>query len=141
MSINKVLITGNLTRDAQLRQTNANSTPVLNFSVAVNDRRKNQQTGEYEDYANYVDCSVFGNRAVALEQFLKKGVKVAVEGKLRWSQWTDKDDPTKKRSTLNVLADNVEFMSSRNHGDSAAPAPAASAPAVPASDYDDDVPF
>jgi single-strand DNA-binding protein len=58
MSINRVVISGNLTRDAELRQT-ANGTSVLGFGVAVNDRRRNNQTGEWEDYANYVDCTMF----------------------------------------------------------------------------------
>lgn len=116
MSINRVVFTGNLTRDSELSKTNGNNTPVLNFAVAVNDRRKNQSTGEWEDYPNYVDCALFGPRATALEPILKKGMKVAVEGKLRWSQWTDKDNPEKKRSSLSVLVDEIEFMSRGNGG-------------------------
>lgn len=114
MSINRVVISGNLTRDAELRETNGKATPVLNCSVAVNDRRKNQTTGEWEDYPNYVDCTMFGNRAVSLAQYLTKGTKVAIEGKLRYSSWTDKETG-KKRSNLNVLVDEIEFMSSRNN--------------------------
>ena len=64
MSINRVSISGNLTRDAELRQ--AGQTPVLRFGVAVNDRHKNQQTGEWEDRPNFVDCMLFGKRADSL---------------------------------------------------------------------------
>ena len=62
MSINRVNITGNLTRDPELRATQSGS-QVLSFGVAVNDRRRNPQTGEWEDYPNYVDCTMFGTRA------------------------------------------------------------------------------
>ena len=78
MSINRVNITGNLTRDPELRAT-AGGTQVLSFGVAVNDRRRNAQTGEWEDYPNFVDCTMFGTRAEAVSRFLAKGNKVAIE--------------------------------------------------------------
>lgn len=147
MSINKVVISGNLTREPELRQT-ANGFPVLGFGVAVNDRRKNQQTGEWEDYPNFIDCTMFGARAESVSRFLSKGSKVAIEGKLRWSQW-ERDG--QKRSKIEVVVDEIEFMTSRGTGDFAsAPqmaAPAAYAPAMPAapavdtSIYDEDIPF
>ena len=110
MSINRVIISGNLTRDAELRQT-ASGTSVLGFGVAVNDRRRNNQTGEWEDYANFVDCTMFGQRASAIAPYLRKGLKVAIEGKLRYSSW-ERDG--QKRSKLEVIVDELEFMSSRN---------------------------
>ena len=113
MSINKVLITGNLTRDPELRET-ASGFQVLSFGVAVNDRRKNQQTQQWEDYANFVDCTMFGNRAASVSRFLGKGSKVAIEGKLRWSQWETQDGS--KRSKLEVVVDEIEFMTSRDGG-------------------------
>ena len=141
MSINRVVISGNLTRDPELRQT-ASGLPVLGFGVAVNDRRKNQQTGEWEDYPNFVDCTMFGTRAESISQFLHKGSKVAIEGKLRWSQW-ERDG--QKRSKIEVIIDELEFMSSRNDNANSAPhqsvAPAQAAPAVNASVYDEDIPF
>ena len=79
MSINRVIISGNLTRDPETRQT-ASGMPVLGFGVAVNDRRRNQQTGEWEDYPNFIDCTMFGARAQAVSKFLSKGSKVAIEG-------------------------------------------------------------
>ena len=107
MSINRVTISGNLTRDPELRQT-ASGMPVIGFGVAVNDRRKNQQTGEWEDYPNFVDCTMFGNRAESINQYLHKGSKVAIDGKLRWSSW-EKDG--QKRSKLEVIIDEIELMS------------------------------
>ena len=77
MSINRVIISGNLTRDPELRST-AGGTSVLGFGVAVNDRRKNQQTGEWEDYPNFIDCTMFGARADALNKYLSKGTKVTI---------------------------------------------------------------
>ena len=112
MSINRVNISGNLTRDPELRATQSGSS-VLTFGVAVNDRRRNPQTGEWEDYPNYIDCVVFGNRAEPLSRFLSKGMKVAVEGKLRWSQW-ERDG--QKRSKIEVIVDEVEFLSPRQGG-------------------------
>lgn len=166
MSINRVNISGNLTRDPELRQTPA-GTAVLTFGVAVNDRRRNQQTGEWEEVPNFVDCVVFGNRAEPLSRFLTKGAKVAIEGKLRWSQW-ERDG--QKRSKLEVIVDEVEFLSSRGASPQAgqqpaapyqgagyqqpsyaapspapAPAPQPQRPAVqtppPADVYDEDIPF
>ena len=147
MSINRVVISGNLTRDPDLRST-ATGMPVLGFGVAVNDRRKNAQTGEWEDYPNFIDCTMFGNRAQSLAGILAKGAKVAIEGKLRWSQW-ERDG--QKRSKIEVIVDDLEFMSSRGSApmDAAPSAPAsagyapvpAPAPMTPASPYDEDIPF
>lgn len=161
MSINKVIISGNLTRDPETRQT-ASGMPVLGFGMAVNDRRKNQQTGEWEDYPNFIDCTMFGARAEAVSRFLRKGSKVAIEGKLRWSQW-ERDG--QKRSKIEVIVDEIEFMTPRDGGSgydnsgygnsgygngsyNAAPqqpapqaAPAAPVVNVNASVYDEDIPF
>lgn len=107
MSINRCILSGNLTRDPELRST-AGGTSILSFGIAVNDRRKNNQTGEWEDYPNFVDCTMFGARAEAVGRFLAKGNKVAIEGKLRYSSW-EKDG--QKRSKLEVVVDEIEFMS------------------------------
>ena len=151
-SINKVIISGNLTRDPELRQTASGKT-VLGFGVAVNDRRKNQQTGEWEDYPNFIDCTMFGNRAEGVSRFLSKGSKVCIEGKLRWSQW-ERDG--QKRSKIEVIVDEIEFMTPRGDVAAASPAPyRAQAPREPSgasqqrmsgtepyqAAYDEDVPF
>ncbi len=117
MSINRVMISGNLTRDPEIRATQSGSS-VLTFSVAVNDRRQNAQTGEWEDVPNFVDCTMFGRRAEGIKDYLSKGTKVAIEGKLRWSQWQDRETG-KNRSKLEVIVDQIEFLS-RNQA--AAPA-------------------
>jgi single-strand DNA-binding protein len=109
MAINRVNISGNITRDPELRAT-AGGTQVLNFGVAVNDRAKNPQTGEWEDRPNFIDCVMFGARAEALAKLLAKGMKVAVDGKLRQTSW-EKDG--QKRSKVEVVAEEVEFMSRR----------------------------
>ena len=156
VSINRVNITGNLTRDSELRATQS-GTQVLHLGVAVNDRRRNPQTGNWEDYPNFIDCVMFGTRAEAIQRYLSKGTKVAIEGRLRYSSW-ERDG--QKRSKIEVVVDEIEFMSSRqgggnsNGGGYAAPAQqapyqqAAPAPAPvpvaapPAADvYDEDIPF
>ena len=138
MGINRVNITGNLTRDPELRST-AGGMSVLKLGVAVNDRRKNQSTGEWEEHPNFVDVTVFGARAEALSRFLSKGAKVAIEGKLRWSQWENPQG--EKRSKLEVVADEIEFMSSRDGGGGSGSIPAG--PSVDASpDHDgEEIPF
>ena len=109
MSINRVIISGNLTRDPELRST-AGGTSVLGFGVAVNDRRKNQQTGEWEDYPNFVDCTMFGTRAEKLAGMLTKGTKVCILGKLRYMSW-EKDG--QKHSKVDIIANEVEMMQNR----------------------------
>ena len=136
MSINRVMISGNLTRDAELRSTQSGMA-ILGFGVAVNDRRKNQHTGEWDDYPNFVDCTMFGTRAEKLQPYLAKGAKVAIEGKLRYSSW-EKDG--QRRSKLEVVVDELEFMSSRQAG---AVQDLHTGPALDAAEqvYDEDIPF
>lgn len=137
MSINKVVVTGNLTRDAELRETQ-NGFQVLGFGVAVSDRKKNQLTGQWEDWTNFVDCAMFGNRAASVAGFLLKGTKVAIEGKLRWSQWQSQDGS--KRSKLEVVVDELEFMAPRRDGQ-ATQQRAEPQPGQLAGYYPEDVPF
>lgn len=113
MSINKVIVTGNLTRDPELRET-GDGLQILSFGVAATDRRKNQQTQQWEDRPNFVDCVMFGNRAASVARFLSKGAKVAIEGKLRWSQWQAKDGSA--RSKLTVAVDEIEFLQRKGDG-------------------------
>ena len=115
MAINKATITGNITRDPELRQTQG-GTSILSIGVAVNDRRKNQQTGEWEDYPNFIDCTIFGNRATGVAPHLEKGMKVAIEGKLNQSRWQAEDGTN--RSKIEIIVDEIEFMS-RQQGQTA----------------------
>lgn len=132
MSINRYIATGNLTREPELRRT-ANGMAVLNIGIAVNDRRKNPQSGEWEDYPNFLTCVMFGTRAESVSGYLHKGSKVAVEGKLRFSQW-EKDG--QKRSKIEVMIDDLELLTPRNQ------APATQAPIEATAYYaDENLPF
>lgn len=82
MSINRVNISGHLTRDPELRMT-PKGTQVLSFGIAVNDRRLNRETNQWEDYPNFVECTMFGTRAEAVGRIVRKGMKVSIDGKLR----------------------------------------------------------
>ena len=108
MSINHVTITGNLTRDPEVKQTGGGMS-VMKLGVAVNDRRKNQQTQEWEDVPNFIDCTMFGDRAAKVAQYLAKGSKVAISGRLRQETWETQDG--QKRSRVGVVIDDLEFMS------------------------------
>ncbi len=141
MSINKVIISGNLTRDPEMRQSNSGMA-IMGFGVAVNDRRKNQQTGEWEDYPNFIDCTMFGNRAEAVRRFLSKGAKVTVEGHLRYERWTDQQG--NNRSKVGVIVDEIEFMSRNDGQQGGYTVPAQqqrpAAPVAPSA-YDEELPF
>lgn len=125
MSVNSVNISGNITRDPEQRQTRG-GTATLAFGVAVNDRRKNDATGQWEDYPNFVDVVVFGARAEALGRFLAKGMKVMISGRLRYSTWEGRDGS--KRSRLEVVADEVDVAPRASGGQPAQPSPAAYPP-------------
>lgn len=139
MSINRVIVSGNLTRDPEVRTT-ASGNPVMGFGIAVNDRRKNSQTGEWEDYPNFIDYTMFGARAQSVSRFLSKGSKVAIEGKLRWSQWETNEG--QKRSKIEIIVDEIEFMSSISNG-AQVPATASATAVDPMTStlYDDDIAF
>lgn len=111
MSINIVNISGNLTRDADLKVTKS-GTPTLSGSIAVNDRVKDAQ-GKWTDKPNYVDWVLFGPRAEKIAGFLTKGTKVAIMGRLSYSSWTDQQTQ-KKRSKLEVVVTEIEFFRPSN---------------------------
>lgn len=136
--MNRVFLAGNLTRDPEY--SNASGTSILKFGLAVNDRVKNKTTDQWEDRPNFFDCVIFNKRADALSSILAKGMKVTIEGHLRWHSWEDQETGN-KRSKVDVICDDVVLMQ-RREGDAtqraAAPA-AATPPAAPI--YDDDLPF
>ena len=135
MSINRVVISGNLTRDPELRRTQPGLS-IMGIGIAVNDRRRNPSTGEWEDCVNFLDCTMFGVRAEKLSDILKCGTKVAIEGKLRWTQWEREGC---KCSKVEVIAEEIEIMTARKNADGDADAQNG----APASDglYDEDVAF
>jgi len=120
--INRAFLAGNITADPQLRATPSGMS-ILEFGLAVNERHKNQQTGEWEERANFFDMKIFGARAEALSRILTKGMHVSTEGHLHWSSWEDKNTGA-KRSKIEVIVDEIDLMSPRQNGPQAAPQPA-----------------
>jgi single-strand DNA-binding protein len=110
-NINRVVITGNLTRDPELRSTPGGTT-VCSLRVAVNSRRKDGQTGQWVDKPNYFDVTVFGAQGENCGQYLAKGRPVAVEGRLNWREWEAQDGG--KRQAVDIIADAVQFLGSRD---------------------------
>ncbi|HEX8959116.1 MAG TPA: single-stranded DNA-binding protein [Solirubrobacterales bacterium] len=111
-NINVVVITGNLTRDPELRSTGG-GTSVCDLRVAVNSRRKDGQTGEWVDKPNYFDVTVWGAQGENCSNYLSKGRPVAVEGRLDWSEWEAKDG-SGKRQAVRIVANSVQFLGSRD---------------------------
>jgi single-strand DNA-binding protein len=106
-NINRVIITGNLTKDPELGSIPSSSTAVCTLRVAVNGRRRNA-SGEWEDAPNYFDVTVFGQQGDNCAKYLKKGRGVAVDGRLRWREWTNNDG--QKRQAVDIIADSVQFL-------------------------------
>ncbi len=140
MSVNRVVLTGNLTKDAELKQTSGGMA-IVTMRLAVNDRRKNASTGQWEDSPNFIDVTMFGSRGEAVSRFLTKGKAVAIDGKLRWHEW---ESPAgEKRSKLEVVVDDLELLGGRGEG--AAPRAVSEASfaddAVPGMPEGEDIPF
>jgi single-strand DNA-binding protein len=111
-NVNVVVITGNLTRDPELRSTGG-GTSVCELRVAVNSRRKDGSTGEWVDKPNYFDVTVFGAQGENCANYLAKGRPVAVEGRLDWREWEAKDG-SGKRQKVSIIANSVQFLGSRD---------------------------
>jgi single-strand DNA-binding protein len=106
-NINRVIITGNLTRDPEIRSTGSGNN-VCSLRVACNGRRRNPQTSEWEDAPNYFDVSVWGAQGENCGRYLSKGRGIAVDGRLRWREWTTQDG--QKRQAVDIMADSVQFL-------------------------------
>jgi len=109
-NINVVAITGNLTKDPELRST-PSGTSVCKLRVAVNSRRKDGQSGEWVDKPNYFDVTVWGAQGENCANYLSKGRPVAVQGRLDWREWESQDGG--KRQAVEIIADSVQFLGSR----------------------------
>jgi single-strand DNA-binding protein len=153
-NINRVVMTGNLTRDPELRSTPSGMS-VCSLRVACNTRRKGS-SGEWEDKPNYFDVTVWGAQGENCARYLSKGRPVAIDGRLEWREW---EQEGQKRQAVDIIADSVQFLGGRDDaaggngfsgsrpdvaggsdvpidtGDFQQPAPATPAPA------DDDIPF
>jgi single-strand DNA-binding protein len=167
-NINRVVLTGNLTADPELRSL-PSGTSVCKLRVATNTRKKNGATGEWEDKANYFDVTVWGAQGENAARYLSKGRPVAIDGRLEWREWDEKDQngglTGRKRQSIDIIADTVQFLGSPSDGggqggggfqsrsdvpvdtsDFGAPAAAPvgasnPAPAAPAPVAEDDIPF
>jgi single-strand DNA-binding protein len=111
MNINRVVLTGNLTRDPELRTTN-NGFSICNLGLAVNTRRKNGATGEWEEKPNFFRVTVLGKQGENCHQYLRKGRPVAIDGRLEWRQWEDQNG--QKRETVDIIAESVQFLGGRD---------------------------
>jgi single-strand DNA-binding protein len=112
-NINRVILTANLTRDPELRSTGG-GTSVCSLRVASNTRRKNGQTGEWEDKPNFFDVTVWGKQAENCARFLTKGRACAIDGRLEWREFTDKQG--NKRQAVEIVADSVQFIGGPQDG-------------------------
>jgi single-strand DNA-binding protein len=155
-NINRVVMTGNLTTDPELRSL-PSGTSVCKLRIACNTRRKNGSTGEWEDKPNYFDVTVWGAQGENAARYLSKGRPVAIDGRLEWREW-EAQDGTKRQAT-DIIADSVQFLGSRedasgggSFGDRPAGNGAAKGgdvpidegdfqPAPAAASGDDDIPF
>jgi single-strand DNA-binding protein len=152
--INRVVLVGRLTRDAELRYT-ASGQPVSNISLAINQRRKRDE--QWVDEAHFFDAVVWGKTAESLAPYLKKGKQIGVEGELRQNRW---EQDGQKRSRVEIFTTNIQLLGSRNDGGSGSdfdpPPRDASGPGDPggpggqssdaggipsADQFDDDIPF
>jgi len=148
-NINRVTLTGNLTKDPELRST-PSGTSICKLRIAVNTRRKDA-SGQWVDKPNYFDVTVWGAQGENCSQYLQKGRPVAIDGRLEWREW-DATDGSGKRSAVEIVADTVQFLGGRGDdggngqrftpesdvpADTADFAPAPSGPGV----ADDDIPF
>jgi len=153
MNINRVILTGNLTRDPEVSSVPATGLAICKFGIAVNTRRKSGD--QWEEKANFFRVTVFGRQADSCAQYLKKGRPVAIDGRLEWSQW-ERDGI--KRESVDIIADNVQFLggrddagSSNGNGFSSGARPAESDVPIDTGDFeaqpvaaaasDDDIPF
>ena len=107
-NINRVIITGNLTSDPELRSL-PSGTSVCKLRVAVNTRRKDGQSGEWRDFPNYFDVTVWGAQGENCARYLSKGRGVGVDGRLEWREWQDKETG-KNRQSIDIIADTVQFL-------------------------------
>jgi single-strand DNA-binding protein len=148
-NINRVVLTGNLTRDPELRTT-PGGTSLCKLRIAVNTRKKDQ-SGQWTEKPNYFDVTVWGAQGENCATYLQKGRPVAIDGRLEWREW-EAQDGSGKRQAIDIIADSVQFLGGRGDDggngqrftpESDVPADTADfdrAPAGPGT-ADDDIPF
>lgn len=112
-NINRVIITGNLTKDPDLRSLPSGTT-VCELRVACNGRRRTAE-GQWEDDPNYFTVTVWGQQGENCKRFLSKGRGVAIDGRLRWREW---ETEGQKRSAVDIIAETVQFLGGRDDASS-----------------------
>jgi single-strand DNA-binding protein len=154
-NINRVVLTGNLTADPELRSL-PSGTSVCKLRVASNTRRKDGASGEWVDKPNFFDVTVWGAQGENCARYLSKGRPVAIDGRLEWREWETQEGA--KRQSIDIIAESVQFLGGRDDagggGQSNGFAPRADIPvdtgdfaAAPAgggsssAPSDDDIPF
>ncbi|MGB0872105.1 MAG: single-stranded DNA-binding protein [Solirubrobacterales bacterium] len=152
-NINRVIVTGNLTADPVVNNL-PSGTAVCDLRIAVNGRRKDNESGQWVDKPNYFNVKVWGAQGENAAKYLSKGRPVAVDGRLDWREWQDKEG--NKRQSVDIIADTVQFLGSRDDGSSGGNgngfAPSTNTPvdnsdfqpagaAVSSSASEDDIPF
>ena len=113
-NINRVVMTGNLTRDPELRSLPSGMS-VCSLRIACNTRRKNQSTGDWEDKPNFFDVTVWGAQGENCARYLSKGRPVAVDGRLEWREYEARDG-SGKRQAIDIIAESVQFLGGRDEG-------------------------
>ena len=146
-NINRVVLTGNLTRDPELRTT-PSGTSVCSLRLACNTRRRDA-SGEWVDKPNFFDVTVWGAQGENCANYLSKGRPVALDGRLEWREWEDQNG--NKRQAVDIIADSVQFLGSREGGENGSRfTPQSDVPAdtgdferapAGAGTADDDIPF
>ena len=111
MNINRVVLTGNLTKDPDLRSNPSTGLSICKLRLAVNTRQKNNDSGNWEEKPNYFDVMVFGRQAESCGQYLRKGRPVAIDGRLEWREW---EQDGQKRQAVDIIADSVQFLGGRD---------------------------
>jgi single-strand DNA-binding protein len=143
-SVNKVILIGNLGKDPEVRHLE-NGASVANFSIATSESFTDKNTGEKREITDWHNIVVWRGLAKVVEQYLKKGMKVYVEGKLKTRSWQDEQKNT--RYTTEVVADNLTMLSrlENSNNNNNYPPSVESKPVTPVkgleSDLEDDLPF
>lgn len=111
--LNRVTLVGRLTRDPEVRYTSSGM-PIVNLGLAVNGRQKDQ-SGQWTEKPNFFDVKLFGDRFERLAQHLEKGRRVGIDGRLEWSSW---EVDGQKRSKVEIVANELQFLDGRGDGES-----------------------
>jgi single-strand DNA-binding protein len=145
-NINRVVLSGNLTKDPELRQL-AGGNSVCKLRIAVNTRKKDRDSNQWSDHPNYFDVTVWGAQGENVAKYLTKGSPLLIDGRLEWREWQAQDGTN--RQAVEIIAENTQFIGGRDGGQNAsgggggsefAPGPDRGLQSVPAAD-DDDIPF